>query len=269
MKERLDKILFDLGYFETKSKAQASIMAGNVKINGEKITKAGYQLEYKENIIIDIKSMPYVSRGGYKLEKAVNEFQLNLKDRICLDAGASTGGFTDCMLQNGAKKVDSVDVGYGHLAWKLRVDERVKVVERVNIKKCFDYEIYDENDEYPDFCATDLSFISLTKVLENILKLMKKDNIQIVTLIKPQFEAGKDEVGKNGVVRDKNIHIKVIQNVINFAESINLFTLNLTVSPIKGAAGNIEYLVLFSDKINNKQFFSIEDTVNNAFLGLN
>ena len=159
MKERLDKILFDLGYFETKSKAQSAIMAGNVKINGEKITKAGYQLEYNEGLDIEVKSMPFVSRGGFKLAQAVKAFDLDLKDRICLDAGASTGGFTDCMLQNGAKKVYSVDVGYGQFAWKLRTDERVKVVERMNIKNCSTADIYDEYDFLPDFCATDLSFI--------------------------------------------------------------------------------------------------------------
>ncbi len=264
MKERLDKILCDLGYFETKSKAQAAIMAGNVKINGEKITKAGYQLAYTEQIDIEVKSMPFVSRGGYKLAKAVTAFNLNLKDRVCLDAGASTGGFTDCMLQNGAKKVYSVDVGYGQLAWKLRTDSRVKVVERINIKKCFDYDIYDPTDERPDFCATDLSFISIKKVLENILTLMKPENIEIVTLIKPQFEAGREEVGKNGVVRDKNVHIKVIKNVIDFAESIGLTALDLTVSPIKGPAGNIEYLTHLSDKSENKKDFLIEDIVMNT-----
>lgn len=265
MKERLDKILFDLGYFETKSKAQAAIMAGNVKVNGEKITKAGYQLEYNEGIDIDVKSMPFVSRGGFKLAKAVKAFNLDLNGRVCLDAGASTGGFTDCMLQNGAKKVYSVDVGYGQFAWKLRTDERVKVVERMNIKNCSKADIYDENDELPDFCATDLSFISVKKVLKNILTLMKPENIEIVSLIKPQFEAGRDEVGKNGVVKEKSIHIKVINEVIDYAqEELGLFALNLTISPIKGPAGNIEYLVLFSDKAEGRQDFEVETVVNNA-----
>ncbi len=265
MKERLDKILFDLGYFETKSKAQAAIMAGNVKINGEKITKGGYQLEYNEGIDIEVKSMPYVSRGGYKLAKAIKAFELNLNDRICLDAGASTGGFTDCMLQNGAKKVYSVDVGYGQFAWKLRTDNRVKVVERMNIKNCTKGDIYEENDILPDFCATDLSFISIKKVLKNILSLMQAKDIRIVSLIKPQFEAGRDEVGKNGVVRDKLIHIKVINEIINFAqEELGLIALNLTVSPIKGPAGNVEYLVLFSDTEEGKQDFEVENIVNDT-----
>jgi len=265
MKERLDKVLFDLGYFETKSKAQAAIMAGNVKINGQRITKSGYQFEYDDSTEIEVSSMPYVSRGGYKLAKAFEVFDISVKDRICLDAGASTGGFTDCMLQNGAKKVYSVDVGYGQIAWKLRTDSRVKVIERINIKKCFDYDIYSPEDERPDFCAADLSFISLRKVLDNILTLLKPENLDIVTLIKPQFEAGKDEVGKNGVVKDKEIHIKVIKEVIEYAESIGLFAVNFTVSPIKGPAGNIEYLVHFSNDKNKKQDFDIETTVHTNY----
>ncbi len=242
-KERLDKILVDKGFFETKSKAQGAIMAGDVKINDEVITKSGYQLELKENTKIEIKSLPFVSRGGLKLDKAVKAFEIDLTGRICLDAGASTGGFTDCMLQNNAQKVYAVDVGYGQIAWKLRSDSRVKVVERTNIKNCDPSEIYDENDVLPDFCAMDLSFISITKVLDNIKKLMNPEKQEIVSLIKPQFEAGKELVGKNGVVREKSTHLKVIRDVIEYAESIGLYPLKLTYSPIKGPAGNIEYLV--------------------------
>lgn len=268
MKDRLDKVLFELGYFETKNKAQAAIMAGDVKIDDVKMTKAGTKIEYSDKMKIEIKTMPYVSRGGFKLAKAVSAFNLDLKNKICLDAGASTGGFTDCMLQNGAKKVYSVDVGYGQFAWKLRTDDRVKVVERVNIKNCDEKEIFDENDERPSFCATDLSFISVTKVLPNIKKMLKTKNIEIVTLIKPQFEAGKDEVGKNGVVRDKNTHIKVIKEVLDFTSGLGLVPLNLTVSPIKGPAGNIEYLAYFSD-VNKKQSdFDISEIVENAFMTL-
>ncbi|MBS4759754.1 MAG: TlyA family RNA methyltransferase [Clostridium sp.] len=252
-KERLDKILVDKGFFETKSKAQGAIMAGDVRINDEVITKSGYQLELKENTRIEIKSLPFVSRGGLKLDKAIKAFQINLSDRICLDAGASTGGFTDCMLQNNAKKVYAVDVGYGQLAWKLRSDKRVKVVERTNIKNCNPSEIYDEKDTLPDFCAMDLSFISITKVLENILKLMNLEKQEIVSLIKPQFEAGKELVGKNGVVREKSTHKKVIEEVIEFAENIGLYPKQLTFSPIKGPAGNIEYLVQL---INEKTDFN-------------
>lgn len=257
-KERLDKILTDKGFFETKSKAQGAIMAGDVKINDEVITKAGYLLELKDNTRIEIKSLPFVSRGGLKLDKAVKAFDIDLKDRVCLDAGASTGGFTDCMLQNGAKYVYAVDVGYGQIAWKLRSDERVKVVERTNIKNCEPSEIYEETDVLPDFCAMDLSFISVTKVLENIKKLMDKDTIEIVTLIKPQFEAGKELVGKNGVVREKSTHYKVIQDVINYAQTLDLYPEKLTFSPIKGPAGNIEYLVKL---VNHKTDFE-SDLIN-------
>lgn len=257
-KERLDKILTDKGFFETKSKAQGAIMAGDVKINDEVITKAGYLLELKDNTRIEIKSLPFVSRGGLKLDKAVKAFDIDLKGRVCLDAGASTGGFTDCMLQNGAKYVYAVDVGYGQIAWKLRSDERVKVVERTNIKNCKPSEIYDETDVLPDFCAMDLSFISVTKVLENIKKLMDKDTIEIVTLIKPQFEAGKELVGKNGVVREKSTHYKVIQDVINYAQTLDLYPEKLTFSPIKGPAGNIEYLVKL---VNHKTDFE-SDLIN-------
>ncbi len=263
-KERLDKILVDKGFFETKSKAQGAIMAGDVKINDEVITKAGYQLELKENTRIEIKSLPFVSRGGLKLDKAVKAFNIDLADRICLDAGASTGGFTDCMLQNNAKKVYAVDVGYGQIAWKLRNNDKVKVVERTNIKNCEPSEIYDENDMLPDFCAMDLSFISITKVLENIIKLMDKQSIEIVSLIKPQFEAGKDLVGKNGVVREKSTHKKVIEDVINYAETLGLFPNQLTYSPIKGPAGNIEYLVQLVNKKTEFNKDIIDEIVNEA-----
>lgn len=254
-KERLDKILVDKGFFETKSKAQGAIMAGDVKINDEVITKSGYQLELKETTKIEIKSLPFVSRGGLKLDKAVKAFNIDLSGRICLDAGASTGGFTDCMLQNNAQKVYAVDVGYGQLAWKLRSDARVKTVERTNIKNCAPSEIYDENDILPDFCAMDLSFISITKVLDNIKKLMNPEKQEIVSLIKPQFEAGKELVGKNGVVREKSTHLKVIKEVIEYAQSINLYPQQLTFSPIKGPAGNIEYLVQL---VNHKTDFDTE-----------
>ena len=246
-KERLDKILTDKGYFETKSKAQASIMAGDVKINGETITKSGALIELKDNTVIEIKTMPFVSRGGFKLDKAVKYFKINLKDKVCLDAGASTGGFTDCMLQNGAKKVYSVDVGYGQFSWKLRTDKRVKVIERVNVKNCTPSDIYSETDEKPDFISMDLSFISIKKVLANIIKLTDKKNFEITALIKPQFEAGKEQVQKNGVVKDKKIHIEVIQDIILFVKSLNLKVKDITFSPIKGPKGNIEYLIYITN----------------------
>ena len=262
-KERLDKILTDKGFFETKSRAQAAIMAGDVKVDGIVITKAGFQLQIKENTIFEIKSMPFVSRGGFKLDKAIKAFNIDLTNKICLDAGASTGGFTDCMLQNGAQKVYSVDVGYGQIAWKLRTDERVKVVEKVNIKNCSVEDVYSNEDEKATFLTMDLSFISITKVIENLIKLANEKEFEIVSLIKPQFEAGKEQVGKNGVVREKEIHIEVINNVINYCKTQNLYIKDLTFSPIKGPAGNIEYLVyLTNQKTENN--ISIEDVVNNA-----
>lgn len=263
-RKRIDALMVSLGVAPSREKAKEMIKSGNVYLNGKVVSKAGLLASDCDIIEYKGESERYVSRGGLKLEKAVDVFKLDLSGYLCIDIGASTGGFTDCMLQNGAKKVYSVDVGYGQLAWKLRTDSRVKVVERINIKKCFDYDIYAPSDERPDFCATDLSFISIKKVLENILTLMKPENIEIVTLIKPQFEAGREEVGKNGVVRDKNVHIKVIKNVIDFAESIGLTALDLTVSPIKGPAGNIEYLTHLSDKAENKKDFSIEDIVMNT-----
>ena len=262
-KERLDKILTDKGYFETKSKAQAAIMAGDVKVNGETIAKAGFQLELKEDTIFEIKSMPFVSRGGFKLDRAIKYFNISLKDKVCLDAGASTGGFTDCMIQNGAKKVYSVDVGYGQFAWKLRTDSRVKVIERVNVKNCKVEDIYSENDERAEFLTMDLSFISITKVLENIVNLSNKTDFEIVSLIKPQFEAGKEQVGKNGVVRDKETHVEVIKNVIQFAKNLKLNVKNLTYSPIRGPKGNIEYLVYLTSKETDFEI-PVEEVVEQA-----
>ena len=259
-KERLDKILTDKGFFETKSRAQAAIMAGDVKVDGTTITKAGFQLEVKEDTVFEIKSMPFVSRGGFKLDKAIKAFNIDLKNKICLDAGASTGGFTDCMLQNGAKKVYSVDVGYGQIAWKLRTDDRVKVIEKVNVKNCSLEDIYSETEEKATFLTMDLSFISITKVIENVIKLANHNEFEIVSLIKPQFEAGKEQVGKNGVVREKEIHIEVIEKVIEYCKSLNLYVKDLTFSPIKGPAGNIEYLIYLTNQ-QTENNISIEDVV--------
>lgn len=262
-KERLDKILTDKGYFETKSKAQAAIMAGDVKVDGVVITKAGFQFEIKEKTVFEIKSMPFVSRGGFKLNKAIKEFNIDLNNVVCLDAGASTGGFTDCMLQNGAKKVYSVDVGYGQIAWKLRTNPKVKVIEKVNIKNCNENDIYSNNDEKASFITMDLSFISIIKVIPNLLKLADTNGFEMVSLIKPQFEAGKDQVGKNGVVKDKEIHIEVINNIINFTNSLGLYTKNLSFSPIKGPKGNIEYLIYLSP-IKQTFDINVENLVNKA-----
>lgn len=269
-KERLDKYLVDLGYFESKSKAAASILAGDVLINDERITKAGYQIGIEKEYDIRVKSMPYVSRGGFKLEKALKTFDVIVKDRICIDAGASTGGFTDCLLQNGAKFVYAVDVGYGQLDWKIRSDVRVKTIEKTNLKICSKEDIYSENDSIADLLVCDVSFISLEKVLPNFKKLLS-DNQELICLIKPQFEAGKELVEKGGVIRNKSTHYIVIENVINCAKDLGYKILNLTHSAIKGPCGNIEYLVhLASAKQKQIEYNgSIKELVDNAFKELN
>ena len=279
-KERLDKILVDLGYFDNKSKASAAILAGNVKINDEVITKSGFQIDPNKKLQIKIKSMPYVSRGGFKLEKALKTFDVKVKDRICIDAGASTGGFTDCLIQNGAKKVYAVDVGYGQLAWKIRSDTRVKVIEKTNIKNCDFNDIYTQDDKIANLLVADLSFISIQKVLPNLKKLLTPDfqvsnavgqvcptyitNFhELICLIKPQFEAGKDLIEKGGVVRNKDVHIDVINKVIEFAKSLDYKILDLTFSSIKGPSGNIEYLIHFATDGEIKSFL-VEEIVNKA-----
>ncbi len=245
-KERLDKILVDLGFFENKSKASASILAGNVMIGTEVITKAGYQIDTAKEYDFKVKTMPYVSRGGFKLKKALDAFDFSPKDRICFDAGASTGGFTDCLLQNGAKFVYAVDVGYGQLDWKIRSSEKVKTIEKTNLKICSFEDIYLNNEPVADLLVSDLSFISLTKVLPNLKTLLSPQFHEMICLIKPQFEAGKELVEKGGVVRDKNTHKMVIENVLNCIHELNYVIKGLTYSSIKGPAGNIEYLVWFS-----------------------
>ena len=267
-KERLDKYLTDLGYFDTKSKAAAAILAGHVKINDEYITKAGFQINPQKEYEIEVKSMPYVSRGGFKLKKALDAFDFSVKDRICLDAGASTGGFSDCLLQNGAKFVYAVDVGYGQLDWKIRSDNRVKVIEKTNLRICEVSDIYTEDEPIADLLVSDLSFISLTKVLGNLKKLLAPDFHEMICLIKPQFEAGKENVEKGGVVRDRKVHAEVIQNVIDCARGLEYKIKGLTYSSIKGPSGNIEYLVwlsTFGEDIN----IEINSVVDNAFLNLN
>ena len=268
-KERLDKYLTDLGYFETKSKAAAAILAGHVKINDEYITKAGFQINPTKEYEIVVKSMQYVSRGGFKLKKALETFDINIENRICFDAGASTGGFTDCLLQNGAKFVYAVDVGYGQLDWKIRSDNRVKAIERTNLKICNKNDIYAPNEPDADLLVSDLSFISLTKVLGNLKTLLNPEFHEMVCLIKPQFEAGKDKVEKGGVVKDKNVHIEVIQNVINYAKNIGYKINDLTFSSIKGPSGNIEYLIWLSTSSDNEKEFIIKDIVDEAFKTLN
>lgn len=269
MKERLDKYLTDLGYFETKSKASSAIMAGNVKINDEYITKAGFQINPEKEYDIVVKSMPFVSRGGFKLKKALETFPVKVQDRICFDAGASTGGFTDCLLQNGAKFVYAVDVGYGQLDWKIRSDNRVKTIEKTNLKICNFEDIYADGEPVADLLVSDLSFISLTKVLGNLKKLLNPDFHEMILLIKPQFEAGKEKVEKGGVVRDKNVHKEVIENVIECAKSLNYTIKDLTYSAIKGPSGNIEYLIWISTDETLGKYAQPIDVIDEAFEKLN
>ncbi len=245
-KERLDKFLVDLGYFENKSKASASILAGNVMIGTDVITKAGFQIDPSKEYDFKIKSMPYVSRGGFKLQKALESFDVTVENRICFDAGASTGGFTDCLLQHGAKFVYAVDVGYGQIDWKIRSSDKVKTIEKTNLKNCKLEDIYSENDTIADLLVSDLSFISLEKVLPNLKNLLNPNFHEMVCLIKPQFEAGKDLVEKGGVVKDKKTHILVIESVLECIKELDYSIKGLTYSSIKGPAGNIEYLVWLS-----------------------
>ena len=262
-KERLDKILVDLGFFENKSKASAAILAGNVMIGTEVITKAGFQLNPQKEYDFKVKSMPFVSRGGFKLKKALETFDVEVKDRICFDAGASTGGFTDCLLQNGAKFVYAVDVGYGQLDWKIRNSSQVKTVEKTNLKICNFEDIYSEGESVADLLVSDLSFISLEKVLPNLKTLLNPEFHEMICLIKPQFEAGKELVEKGGVVKDKNTHALVITNVLNCVKSLGYIIKGLTYSSIKGPAGNIEYLVWLATEGENAEI-SISDIVKTA-----
>lgn len=238
MKERLDVLLVNRGFAPSREKAKAMIMEGNVFVENQREDKAGSSFDVNANIEIKGNTLKYVSRGGLKLEKAMTHFGIELTDKICMDIGASTGGFTDCMLQNGAKKVYAVDVGYGQFAWKLRQDERVICMEKTNIRYVTPEDIADRLD----FASVDVSFISLTKVLEPARNLLQDDG-EMVCLIKPQFEAGREKVGKKGVVREKSVHEEVICKVIDYAVSIGFVVLNLEYSPIKGPEGNIEYLV--------------------------
>lgn len=238
MKERLDVLLVKQGLAQSREKARAVIMAGDVFVDGQREDKAGTSFdESKVHIEVRGTALKYVSRGGLKLEKAMNQFGLTLDGKVCMDIGASTGGFTDCMLQNGAVKVYSVDVGHGQLAWKLRNDERVVCMEKTNFRYMTPADIADKLD----FASVDVSFISLTKILLPARNLLK-DGGQMVCLIKPQFEAGREKVGKKGVVREPEIHEEVVHKILDFADLVGFHILNLEFSPIKGPEGNIEYL---------------------------
>ena len=237
IKKRLDVLLVERLYADTRSKAQAIIMSGNVYVNGQKADKAG--TSYEETVDIEVRGAvcPYVSRGGLKLEKALRDFGVKPEGYVCSDSGASTGGFTDCLLQQGAKKVFAIDVGYGQLDWKIRSDERVVVMERTNIR----YVTPEDLGEPLDLSVIDVSFIGLEIVLPTIKTLLKPTG-QVLCLIKPQFEAGKENVGKKGVVRDPKIHQMVLDNFVSLVDGLGFKILGLTFSPVKGPEGNIEFL---------------------------
>ena len=237
-KKRLDVLLTEQGYADTRSKAQAIIMAGQVYVNGQKADKPG--VSYEDTVTLEVRgqSCPYVSRGGLKLEKALRDFGVKPEGFVCSDSGASTGGFTDCLLQQGAKKVFAIDVGYGQLDWKIRSDERVVVMERTNIR----YVTPEDLGEPLDLSVIDVSFISLKIVLPAIKNLLKPGQGQVLCLIKPQFEAGKEKVGKKGVVREPETHKEVLDNFVALAKELDFTILGLTFSPVKGPEGNIEFL---------------------------
>jgi len=251
MKKRLDVILTERNLFPSREKARTAIMTGRIIIRGNKETKAGTMIAEDTEIEVIGHDLPYVSRGGLKLEKAVKAFSLDFNDKVVLDIGASTGGFTDCSLQNGAKKVYAVDVGYGQLAWSLRSDDRVVVLEKVNAR----YLTAEQVPEAVDFTVMDASFISLKKLIPHLISFLKEEGA-FVSLIKPQFEAGKEKVGKKGVVRDPAVHKEVIEELMAFFEKEGLSVERLTFSPIKGPEGNREYLVLLR---KNGQRYDVPD----------
>ena len=261
-KERLDILLVEKGICESREKAKTNIMAGLIFVDGQRVDKAGEKVKVDAEIIFKGEKLKYVSRGGLKLEKAMNTFGIDLTNKVCMDIRASTGGFTDCMLQNNASKVFAVDVGYGQFAWKLRTDERVVCMEKTNIR----YVTPEDIGVALDFASIDVSFISLRTIMPAV-KALLGDKGEVVALIKPQFEAGRDKVGKKGVVRDKEVHLEVINTIINFLIENELKVLGLSYSPIKGPEGNREYLVYFTkDKEREGSFelSQIEDIVNES-----
>lgn len=253
-KERLDILLVEKGIAQSRERAKVFIMEGKVFVDGFRVDKCGTKVKVSSNIEFKGQDLPYVSRGGFKLEKAIKTFGLSVKGKCCLDIGASTGGFTDCMLQNGAEKVFSIDVGYGQFAWKLRIDPRVVCMERTNVR----YVTHDQLGEYADFASIDVSFISLKTVLPPVLDLLTEKG-EVAALIKPQFEAGREKVGKKGVVRDPETHKEVIEKIVKLADEYSLRILGLTYSPIKGPEGNIEYLIYLTKNKNAESNFSISE----------
>ena len=262
-KERLDVLLVSLGLAESRAKAQATIMAGEVYVNGQKADKAGMDVPLEAEVEVRGNVCPYVSRGGLKLEKALRDFGVDPTGYVCSDSGASTGGFTDCLLQQGARKVFAIDVGYGQLAWKIRSDPRVVVMERTNIR----YVTLEDLGEPLDLSVIDVSFISLGLVLP-VVKTLLKPTGQVLCLIKPQFEAGKDKVGKKGVVRDAAVHEEVLQNFISLAKSLDFTIRNLTFSPVKGPEGNIEFLAHLSMQPGEDSYLAPGDLVAQAHAAL-
>lgn len=262
-KERLDVLLVSLGLAESRAKAQATIMAGEVYVNGQKADKSGMEVDITSNIEVRGSACPYVSRGGLKLEKALKNFGVDPTGYVCSDSGASTGGFTDCLIQQGASKVFAIDVGYGQLAWKIRNDPRVVVMERTNIR----YVTLEDLGEPLDLSVIDVSFISLGLVLP-VVKTLLKPTGQVLCLIKPQFEAGKDKVGKKGVVRDPAVHEEVLQNFISLAKSLDFTIRNLTFSPVKGPEGNIEFLAHLSMQPGEDSYLAPGDLVAQAHAAL-
>ena len=264
-KKRLDAFLFEKGYTDSREKAKALIMAGIVYINNQKCDKPGTNVKPDDQIEVRGNTLKYVSRGGLKLEKAIKVFAPDLEGKVCADVGASTGGFTDCMLQNGAKKVYAIDVGYGQLAWKLRTDSRVVNLERTN----FRYVTREQIDEPLDFASVDVSFISLYHILP-VLKTLLKENGKAVCLIKPQFEAGKENVGKKGVVREKAVHISVIEKVLGYVKDNGFRVAGLDFSPVKGPEGNIEYLCFIENSSDpDNDDIEIIPTVEKSYKELN
>lgn len=265
MKKRLDVLLVEQGLADSREKAKAIIMSGIVYVDNNKEDKAGTTFEETAKVEVRGNTLKYVSRGGLKLEKAMNNFGVTLDGKVCMDVGASTGGFTDCMLQNGAVKVFSVDVGHGQLAWKLRNDERVVCMEKTNIR----YVTPEDIDDRVEFASIDVSFISLTKVLPAVKELMT-ENGEIVCLIKPQFEAGREKVGKKGVVRELSTHIEVVQMIVDYVRNNGFRTLDLSYSPIKGPEGNIEYLLYMTkDESRENAEFDIKALVSESHDMLN
>lgn len=257
-KERLDVLIVDKGLISSREQAKKMIMAGLVKVDDQIVDKSGTKVPIDANIVLKEALHPYVSRGGLKLMKAIDTFSINLEGKIMIDIGASTGGFTDCALQQGAREVYAIDVGYGQLAWKIRQDERVHVMERTNFRY-----VTKEDFKYgkPNFVTIDVSFISLKTILSNLINILD-NNSEIVALVKPQFEAGKDKVGKKGVIKDQNIHKEVLNSVVNYAINNGYEVLDITFSPIKGGEGNIEFLMYLKNQNTDKTDDNYQKIIN-------